>query len=83
MPWVLFTDNYDWRPPGKPNVLIAFRKGTTTFVTRKCAADAQFVRRAVITSRPELKGSQGSAGNGLNQASPLTPKTSAEPAGKP
>ncbi len=35
MPWVYFTENFDWKP--KPQVTIAYREGQRLLVTTPCA----------------------------------------------
>jgi len=41
VPWVLFTSDFDWRPPEKKGrVTIAYKAGMKIFVRATCAADA-------------------------------------------
>lgn len=54
MPWVRFTELYDYRVPGK-RVLIAYKPGRATLVTRDCAEKAIAAGKAVSASRPKLK----------------------------
>lgn len=50
MPWVEFTNDFNWRP--KANVIVAFKRGLKVFVTRRCAQTAIEAGKAVITVRP-------------------------------
>lgn len=52
MPWVRFTQNFDWQPP---NVrwMIAFRKGTTKLVKQVVAEKAIKEGKAVAVERPQ------------------------------
>jgi hypothetical protein len=53
MPWVRFTDNFNWHVPTyKGRVTVAFKKGTTKFVTRACAAEALGKGKAEPAERP-------------------------------
>jgi hypothetical protein len=45
MPWVRFTDNFDWRP--KPQVTIAYKAGMHLLVTTPCAEQAVAAGKAV------------------------------------
>lgn len=53
MPWVRFAENFDFRPPEKRNVCIAFKAGTTKFVRSICAAQAVGAGKAILTTRPQ------------------------------
>lgn len=53
MPWIRFTGHFDWRVPAhKGLVTIAYKAGTTRFVTRQCAADAIAAGKGELTTRP-------------------------------
>jgi hypothetical protein len=61
MPWVKFTGDYDFRPPEKPRVCIAYKSGMVQFVRRICAARALAKSRAVIVERPVIPASPDDA----------------------
>lgn len=52
MPWVRFSENFDFRPPEKPHVCIAFKSNKTYFVRRICAEQAIARGKAALTTRP-------------------------------
>jgi len=53
MPWVRFTDDFNWHVPRyKGRVTVAFKKGTTKFVTRAAAAEAVAKGKAEPIERP-------------------------------
>ncbi len=52
MPWIKFTHDFDFRPPEKPRVCIAYKRGMVQFVRRVCAERALAAGKAVVTERP-------------------------------
>lgn len=52
MPWVLFTENFNFRPPEKPRCHVAYKAGTIAFVRRICAERAIEKGKAVPCERP-------------------------------
>jgi hypothetical protein len=52
MPWVRFVDDFDFRPPERRRVCIAYKRGMVQFVRRVCADGAIAKGRAVETERP-------------------------------
>jgi len=69
MPWIRFTDKFDWRPPGMPHVIVAFKPGVTCFVTRHCANAVQRVGRGLPVTKP-LQGDPGAALAPVRQPAP-------------
>lgn len=56
MPWVRFTDRFDWRPPQlKGRVTYAYKAGSTYLVTTPCAEAALAKGKAVRTVSPKRK----------------------------
>ena len=53
MPWVRFTDSFDWRP--KPQVTIAYKAGLHLLVTTPCAEQAVAAGKAVRQAKPKAK----------------------------
>lgn len=53
MPWIKFSADFDFRPPEKPRVCIAYKAGMTEFVRRICAEQAIEKGKAVLTERPK------------------------------
>lgn len=58
MPWVRFTENFDWWPSSQ--VTISYRKGMVKNVTRRCAEKAKAEKKAVSASRPKPDAPEGS-----------------------
>lgn len=52
MPWVRFTSDFDFRPPERRRVRIAYKAGMVLFVRRCCATLAFEKGRAVPSERP-------------------------------
>lgn len=52
MPWLKFTEKYDYHVPGKP-VTIAYKPGQVKNVTTPCAMKAQAARKAVPATRED------------------------------
>lgn len=50
MAWVQFTDDFDWKVPGR-RVVIAYKAGSVLNVTRACAAEAKKRGAAVDLNR--------------------------------
>lgn len=57
MPWVRFTEDFDWKP--MPSVTIAYRTGQVALVTAACAKKA---KDAGKTERAVKPGSKSNAG---------------------
>lgn len=54
MPWIRFTDNFDWQPRDA-RWMIAFKKGSTKLVKRVVANKAIKEGKAVIVERPHRR----------------------------
>lgn len=53
MPWVRFTEDFNWHVPAyKGRVTVAFKSGTTKFVTREAAGAAIAGGKAEPVERP-------------------------------
>lgn len=53
MPWIRFTEAFNWHVPKyKGRVTVSFKLGTTKFVTRDCAAKALAAGKAEPAQRP-------------------------------
>lgn len=50
--WLMFLEDYDFVPPERRTVCIAYKRGTTQFVRRICATLAIGQGKAVKTERP-------------------------------
>jgi hypothetical protein len=56
MPWIRFAQDFNWHVPAyKGRVTIAFKNGTTKFVTRAAAAAAISAGKAEPAERPVRK----------------------------
>lgn len=53
MPWVRFTEDFDWSP--KFGVTKAYKAGMTLLVTTRCANKAVEAKRAVKVAKPKAK----------------------------
>lgn len=51
MPWVRFTEDFDWQPRGA-RWMIAYKSGTVRLVNSRCAEDAVKAGKAEYTERP-------------------------------
>lgn len=52
MPWVRFSDKFDWRVPGPRLVIRSHAAGATLNVPRPCAAAAKAAGKAVSVRAP-------------------------------
>lgn len=59
MPWVTFVRDFNFRPPEKQNVCIAYKKGMTKFVRMICASQAIQAGKAVQAKRPDAQPEHG------------------------
>ena len=71
MPWITFTDDFDFSPAAKGGrVTTAYKRGMTMNVTRECAelaiAKAK-AKRAASARRSKGKSQQAGAGSDENQ----------------
>lgn len=57
MPWVRFTEPFDWKP--SPAVTIAYSPGHVGNVTRGCAAAAKAAGKAVAAKNPRSANNGG------------------------
>lgn len=56
MPWVKFSENFDWDVPKyKGTVTIAYKAGTTKLVTQDCADRAKALGKGKIVKNPKTK----------------------------
>ncbi len=56
MPWIRFSSDFNWHVPAYGGrVTVAFKMGTTKFVTRAAAAAAIAAGKAQPTARPASK----------------------------
>jgi hypothetical protein len=67
MPWVEFTDDFDWKP--KPQITIAYRAGFKGNVTTPCAQAAVAKGVATKSKTPRKDDGNGSANNRTGKAS--------------
>ena len=54
MPWVRFTAPFDFKPPGRPQVTIAYKPGVYN-VPSACATLAIAAGKAVRLPKPKMK----------------------------
>ncbi len=57
MPWVRFTDDFDWWV--LPLVCRAYRKGAVRLVTTRCARLAKSRRKAIAATSEEISDAKG------------------------
>lgn len=50
--WVSFLRDFDWTPPERRTVTLAFRLGATVFVRYRCGVDAIAAGAAIPAARP-------------------------------
>lgn len=59
MPWVRFTQAFDWKP--QPSVTIAYQAGQVKLVTTPCAEAAIAKGKAERTTKPQSERRNGHA----------------------